>query len=541
MFQKFILVSCLIFGTLLANENLDPSKTVEVPMRDGKLLSMDLYFPKEGNPSDYPLILVRSPAGKRGDFVLPFAHFTKAGYVVAIQETRCVREKRQFPYFADGFGHLQDGADTIRWIEKSSYSNGVIGTIGYSAAGITQFLLAPTAPDSLKSQYIGVAPSSLYHHALFWGGQFSKEQVEGWLCYYKKDPGVQCFASNQTFYNDFWKLFDSNQKVELVRAPAFFYAGWYDIFLQGTIDGFLARDDRGGKGARGNCRLVLGPWTHLWPVVNTLGDFEIPKESLKVPLEMSPVAWFDYTLKGKKSSFEQGPHIAWYVMGPFDGTPSKGNVWKTGDTWPPTSEETPIYLTHDEGLSYEKPSKVGTLEYTYNPSNPVPTIGGKNLFMESGPKDQRCIEEREDVLTFTSEPLQEDLEVTGKVVAKIYFSSDRQDTDLVVRVTDVYPDGRSVEILDGITRIGLERCFKDAACLESCEYTVDLWSTSMVFAKGHKIRVIVTSSNYPRFERNRNVGIIGANRGIWRLAKNKVWTGAKTPSRIVLPLIKSLD
>jgi predicted acyl esterase len=540
--KRFAVIACLLAHVLSANQ-IPPSKTVQIPMRDGVRLTADLYFPPQGNPlgnplgnpSDCPCVLIRSPAGRKGAFVLPYAALSQAGYVVAIEDTRCVSCLTEFPYLSDGWGELQDGYDTVEFLEKSGLCNGSIGTIGLSAAGITQLFLAPTAPKGLKTQYIGVASSSVYH-SLFSGGQFSKEQVEGWLGYYKKDPGVLSFASTQTFYNDFWKLFDTNKVAHKVNVPAFFYAGWYDVFLQGTLEAFVSRQTKGADGARGTQKLVIGPWTHFWPHSESFGDFSIPNEGKTAPIDMSPLSWFEMTLKGNGQATANIPAVTYYVMGPLDGTQSSGNVWKTAKDWPPPCKETACYLTSDQKLSFFKRSDEKVFSYVYDPKKPCPTVGGRNLFMESGPKDQSILENRDDTVVFTSETLQQDLEMTGKVVAKLFFSTDQKDTDVVVRLTDVYPDGKSVLIADGVTRLGV--CYPKFICKKALEVDVDLWSTSMVFAKGHRIRIAVTSSSYPRWEVNPNVGVLGAKSGLSHIANNKILVGKDYPSRVVLPLVR---
>ena len=188
-----------------------------------------------------------------------------------------------------------------------------------------------------------------------------------------------------------------------------------------------------------------------------------------------------------------------------------------------------------------KPRKVKSEKFTYNPENPTPTIGGRNLFLEAGPKDQRPIEERDDVLVFTTDQLSEDLEVTGKIIAKVFFSSDQSDSDVVVRLTDVYPDGRSILIADGIRRLGnIEGVTPGPGAFnQPIEVDVDLWTTSVVFAKGHRIRVSVTSSNYPRFEKNPNTCSPEMHMGCPLIAENKVYMGGNRLSRLILPVVSN--
>ncbi len=512
-------------------------------MRDGTELPTDIYLPKseDGCFSKYPCVLMRNPSGKRAAPWLGYAALTELGYVVAIQDTRSSidKEGKTLPYLHDGWGLHQDGFDTVEWLAKAPFTNGKIGTIGFSAVGITQLLMAPSNPPSLKCQYIGVAAGSMYHHGIFIGGQILKNQVEGWLSLYAKDPGVHTYVFSQPFYNEFWQNFDTLRVADRVQVPGLLYGGWFDTFIQGTIDAFSSRQESGGCGAKGKQKLLIGPWTHYYPATTKLGDFEIPKEGQQPPIDISLNRWLDYHLKDVKNGVDELPAVTYYVMGPFDGTPSKGNVWKSADKWPIPAKETSLYLSasHELQLSPQKEEK--TFTYTYDPHNPVPTMGGRNLFLESGPKDIRKLEARDDVISFTTEPLKEDTEVTGRIFAKIFFSSDQKDTDLVVTLTDVYPDGKSVQIADAICRVAVLEG-KDVDLTNKVnpkEMTLDLWSTSIVFAKGHKIRLNITSSNYPRFEKNLNVGITGTHTGASAIAKNTVYVGGKTASRLILPIV----
>ncbi len=486
-----------IASSALAHEIPEPNATVEIPMRDGFKLTADLYFPGS-NPQDYPCILLRSPAGRKNPISMQYISLVQDGYVIAIQETRSSvdAEGKTFPYLSDGWGREQDGYDTVEWLAESGLNNGKIGTVGVSALGIIQLMLAPTNPPSLKCQHIGAACASLYHNALYPGGQTLKDQIEGWLGLYAKDEGVKNYVMSRQFYNEFWQNFNTSTVSDKVNVPAIHYGGWYDTFIQGTIDAFLARQENGGKGAKGNQKLIIGPWTHMWPYVTTLGDFDIPEPGQSAPFDFSPVPWFDYHLKNKKNGIDEIPAVTYYVMGPFDGSDSSGNVWRYSDVWPPANIETKLYLSSTHTLEESIVSGENrSFSFFYDPDNPVPTLGGKNLFIESGPKDQSSLEKRNDVLVFTSKPLEEDIEITGNVYAKLFFSSNCVDTDVVVKLTDVYPDGKSILISDGIFRLGvlgLEN--KNFDLKEPQDVVGDLWSASIVFANGLSISVFISIS-----------------------------------------------
>lgn len=536
--MKQLLRIALCFGLvsgLCANETpppRQPDMTLMAPMRDGVELPTDVYLPT-GKTKNLPCILVRSPSGRRAANVLAQTQLTDHGYVFVVQETRSAmdQEGKTIPYVADS----EDGYDTVVWLKEHELTNGKIGTLGASAQGITQLLLAPTAPEGLECQHINVATSSIYHYGIFPGGQLLKNQVEGWLGLYARDPSVRQFVCNKPQFDDFWTALDSSRLAHQVKTPAVHFGGWYDTFLQGTIDAYVFRQETGDEGARGTQKLVIGPWTHFWPYVRTIGDFPVPEAGRESPFDLSPERWFAYYLKGEKNGVESVPPVTYYVMGPLDGSESKGNVWRTAERWPVTSEKTAYYLTADGALTEEEFDVSDALSFTYDPADPAPTLGGRNLFLESGAKDQRPLEEREDVVIFSTEPLEEDLEVTGRVLATVYFSSDQEDTDVSVRLTDVYPDGRSVLIADGHTRLA---AVHDEHGGEAVPVEVDLWSTSTVFAKGHRVRLLVTSSNYPRYEKNPNKRTGYPLEEGHEVAQNRIWIGGPTASHITLPIVR---
>lgn len=549
---KYFLNLALFLSTLFSpflyatDLQLVPDFTVLIPMRDGTELPADLYFP-EGEFQDLPCILMRCPAGRKAYPWRNYAKLASYGYLVAIQDTRSAldEEGKTIPYLTDGWGQEKDGYDTVEWLSRSVFTNGKIGTVGFSAVGITQQMMAPSAPPSLKCQYIGVAAGSIYHHAAFPGGKLLKNQVEGWLGLYAKDPSIYNFLCSQPHYNDFWRSFDSISMAHEVTSPAIHYGGWYDTFIQGTLDAFVSRQTRGKEGARGKQKLVVGPWTHFWPDMQTLGDFEVPKNAQEMPAVFSPKRWFDHHLKEIDNKVDEIPAVTYYLMGPLDGSKSSGNVWKSADQWPVPSKKTPFYLSEKHQLSSKLSTKEkGSYGYTYDPENPVPTIGGRNLFIESGPKDQREIEKRDDVVVFTTESFTKEVEITGHILATLYFSSDCDDTDVVLRFSDVYPDGRSILIADSIFRTGLldlgsYREEKRHKSKEPHEVELDLWSTSILIAKGHRLRVTVSSSNYPRFERNINQRGVDIHDKKPVVAHNQIHFGKKYPSRIILPIVKT--
>src|SRR5262249_47187228 len=231
-------------------------------------------------------------------------------------------------------------------------------------------------------------------------------------------------------------------------------------------------------------------------------------------------------------------------MGDTTDTNAPGNFWRSAETWPPPAEVTPFYFHADHALGKDRPGDDGPLTFTYDPQNPVPTIGGPNLLSAKGPMDHRPAEALPDLLLFTTEPLAEPIEVTGRITASLFISSDCPDTDFTVKLCDVYPDGKSMLVTDGIQRASLrDRCEKRQLLEpgEVYELNVDLWSTSLIVNRGHRLRIAVSSSNAPRFEPNANPGDPHASPGKGRIATNTLHVSAKAPSHILLPLYNGSD
>ena len=362
-----------------------------------------------------------------------------------------------------------------------------------------------------------MATPTLYHHAAYIGGKLCKHQVENWFA--KIAPKAYENILKNTKYSSYWEQIDATKKAEYVKTPAIHIGGWYDIFSQGTLDSFNAWQNHGDEGAKGEQKLVMGPWTHWGSSQELFGEFSFPEASFEFEEQKLIKNWFAYHLKGESKALLNTPPVLYYVMGPLDKTPSKGNQWKSAESWPPASHKQPHYLNKSHSLTTKAPLYSSRkYHYDYEPGNPVPTIGGRNLYLESGPFKQNKNEVREDVLTFTTDVLEGDTEVTGRITARIYFSSSAPSADLALSLTDVYPDGRSVLIAEGIQHVKFDK--KEIVPVE-----VDLWSTSMVFAKDHKIRLSITSSNYPHFDKNPFP------------SKNNIHVGTKYPSQITLPII----
>lgn len=515
-------------------------QTVMVPMSDGRKLATDIYMPARQKGS-FPVVMERTPYG-REKMAEGWAWAACAKGVVAVVQDmrgRFGSEGENLPFIGCGWADHQDGADTVAWLLKQEWCNGKIGTKGGSAAGITQDLLAATAPKGLVAQYIAVEAVNLFSHAAYVGGAFRKEQCEGWITSNRFDPKCLQLFLQHTHYDEYWTKFDAGAKFELMNVPAVHVGGWFDTFSQGTIDSFVGRQHKGAPGSKGNQKLIMGPWCHR---VGYPGGKQCDLVFLRsqFPKQYNDSRWFQYHLLGVDNGIMKEPAVAYYVMGDTRDPKAPGNQWRYADDWPIPAVETPYYFRKDGGLATApSAAKDQCREYTFDPANPCPTRGGKNLTIERGPVNQNPIEGRPDVLLFTTDPLEAPVEATGRVTAKVFIASSAADTDLSVRLCDVYPDGKSYEMAEGILRLryreGTDREVP-LATGKIYEVKVDCWSTSVIFNKGHRIRVIVTSSNCPRFDVNPGTGKMWKDGGEFVKQVNRIYCDAEHPSAILLPV-----
>ena len=512
---------------------IEPEK-VMVPMRDGVKLSTSIFkSPFSFGPK--PVILVRTPYNKES---LDIASFLLAliNYVIVTQDTRgrFASEGEDRVFQDDGWGEKQDGYDTIEWAAQQSWCNGKVGTYGPSALGIAQGLAAGAVPPHLVCQLISYTPAKGFGDIAYQGGVLRKSLVEGWLTSNKSEFMIPIFEAHTT--NDaFWSGYDISSKRTAVKVPALFIGGWYDVFEQGLIDNFTGRQYEGGEGARGKQRLIMGPWTHVNQLSAKQGQLTYPLNSVHTDEIMLTLDWFDYWLRDVKNTVMDGPAVKYYVMGDPGNTASAGNKWKTSTDWPPFHTNVPFYLNANNELALTSPAQAEqTSEISFQPGNPVPTKGGMNLESNSGPYNQSELEKRSDMLVFTTSVLDKPIEVVGRVKAVIYASSNLTDTDISVRLTDVYPDGRSMLVCDGILRASFRESDTNPSPIEPGKiypYEVDLWSTSIAFEKGHRIRVAVTNTNYPRFGLNPLYSQLKSGES----AAVKIYFDKEHPSYILLP------
>jgi len=535
----FCLLSLALSGLCYGADHSIPKHTFTIAMRDGVKLATDVFLPATNGA--FPVLLARTPYNKSNAAGVG-EDGARHKYVTVIQDTRgrFASEGDNLAFEADGWAGHWDGYDTVQWILNQPWCNGKIGTFGGSAGAITQMQLAGSGTSNVLSQHLTVGGPSLYFDVVYSGGIFRKSLVEDWLRMSAFSPEALKLWTSHPNYDDYWRARELTHRYDKVNAAAVHIGGYFDIFAQGTIDAFVGYQEQGGPRARGRQKLIMGPWTHA--VFNEkAGDLVFPNGKSPPTKAHDQWRWFDHTLKDNDNGINREPAVTYYVMGDTSDTAAPGNTWRTANQWPPVAATpTPFYLQTDRTVSRTGPGDAQPLRYDYDPTNPVPTVGGAQLTIPAGPKDQRSIESRADVLVFTSEPLLEPLEVTGHVRAKLWVSSDAPDTDFFVRLCDVYPDGRSFNICEGRLRARFHKSFSVEELLKPGEVyplDLDLWSTSIIFNKSHRLRVHVASSSAPGFDPNPNTGEPFRDSPATRVAQNTVYFDASHPSHVLLPLV----
>lgn len=534
---------------------------VMVPMRDGVKLHTKIWKPAvEGN---YPVVFTRAYGA---GFGRDYERFTEAGYVYVGQSTRG-HSRSEGAHGVDNrfFDDAEDGYDSLSWISQQPWCNGNIAMYGKSYWAATQWLVAPLQHPSLKAiipqnvnpdlwerGYRDHGALQLAHTARRIYDAGGKEKVEkyGWLNWYKHLPLITLdtvagtpknklwrdYVSHST-YDDFWKTLGMRDKYHKIKIPVYLMCGWYDNYPGATLTYFekLKKLD-----ATDEIRVVVNPSEHLNRVV---GDRDFGKDADKDEVGLA-IRWLDYVIKGIDNGIKDEPPVRIFVMGI--------NQWRFENEWPLARTRFTKYYFHSNGskdgwLNTEPPGDEPLTKYIYDPDNPVPTLGGNHSsphipgIMRVGAVDQRPNESRDDVLVFTSSPLQEDTEVTGPIVVKLYAASSAQDTDFIARLIDVSPDGTAYNLTEGIIRARFRESIWDVPKLlvpgKVYEYTIELLPTSNVFLKGHSIRVHLTSSNFPLWDRNPNTGHEQGMDVERQVAEQTIYHNEKYPSHIVLPII----
>ncbi len=544
---------------------------VKVPMRDGVQLSTNIYRPDVAGK--FPVILIRTPYGK-GDEKNWVGHFfAKRGYAVVSQDTRGRSgSEGEFEPFSN---EASDGYDAQEWAGTQVWSNGKIGTTGSSYTGYTQWAPAPLRSKHLVAMFAAYTYGGIYE-AVYPGGAFQYHTFAILAIVMDSRPEERAALRERDFdkmlqhlplmtldehaigreipylrnwlshpgYDEYWEPASIRDKYEAIQVPIYNIGGWYDILSKDTLTEFNGvRNLSGSPTARENQYVIMSPGAHGGTGANgKVGEIEFG-EHARIDLWELRLRWFDYWLKGVDTGVKDIAPVRIFVMGE--------NVWRDEQEWPLARTRYTKYYFHSNGkantlsgdgkLNTEPPDDEPSDSYVYDPENPVPTAGGNNVFAPVGPMDQRSVEEREDVLVYTTPELTEDIEATGPISVELYAETTAEDTDFTAKLVDVYPDGRAINLCDGIIRARYRESTREPKLIEPgriYKYTIDLAVTSNVFKKGHRIRVEISSSNFPRFDRNPNTGNTFAQDAGMIPATQKIYHDAEHPSHILLPVIK---
>jgi len=540
MQRLLILLVCFPFLPLPAAENPILDKTsAKIPMRDGVLLAADIYRPADDLPR--PVVLYRTPYNKETDHLdnATIQLVNQLGYVYVVQDTRgrFASEGIDSLFVTDGWGALQDGTDTINWLIRQSWCNGKVGQFGASASGVTTYRSVGAAHPNLVCAVAIVAAADMYP-MIYPGGELQKHRVEEWI-ESQKSAYLLPFLFSMPYDNEFWRQMSLTARAGEVTAAVLHVGGWYDCFIDGTIQAYTALRNQDRAGLQ---RLIVGPWVHTDLGKSRAGELVYP--GAEIDLTWPILQWFDLWLKQGGAGAENFSGVTYYLMGdpacPADG----GCTWIAAETWPPATRLTSLFPHPDNSLAASAPAGMHVLSFDFDPAQPVPTVGGNNQAgagISDGPRDQRILGWRSDVLEFATAPLTAPWRIEGTVKGRIVFLSDRPDIDLTLKLIDVYPDGREMIVTDGIRRARFRQGFaeQDAALLDPAapdSLEIVLPPTAIVFSTGHRIKVAVSSSNYPRFEVNPNTGSHPNDRSNPVCAQNQIFLGAGM-SRIELPVV----
>ena len=572
-------------------------RNVMVPMRDGTRLATDVFRPDA--PGRFPALVNRGPYGK-DDYVASPDHsvwfFPTHGYVVLSQDCRA-RFQSEGDYYNPLFQEVADGYDTVEWAARQPWCNGRVGTTGQSYLGATQYTLATNNPLPPHLQAMApVSASSDFHQswvyhtggAMEWGwmvpyaihkgrntlerlgradllaqmdeyvlepGNFGRPLKDEWFRHLPLKDWIGRLQETAPYFREYfeqeldgpyWWRLNLLRNLAGIKIPLFHVSSWYDIFLEGALNAYTAITEGGGSDlARRNQKLLVGPWAHIRPYTRPTsgdtGDIDFGPEAA-IELHDHLRRWFDYWLKDLDTGLMDEPPVYLFVMG--------DNRWRHENEWPLARTHYTRYYFHSGGsantrngdgvLSTAPPGEEPPDSYIYDPDDPAPTLRGNTLMIPHGVADQRPAEDRPDVLVYTSAPLERELELTGPITAQLFAASSAVDTDFTAKLVDVAPDGYARNLQDGIVRARYRTSARRPTFItpgQVYEYKIDLWATSHVFQAGHRLRVEISSSNFPRFDRNPNTGAPLGEDDRLETAQQTVLHTAAHPSHILLPVI----
>lgn len=517
-----------------------------IPMRDGISLSAYLYFPGEATEGPWPVIFEQRYASLRAKGTREsVADLARGGYVVALVNYRGTHlsEGKWVGYRAMQFGELRDGYDVCEWLAAQPWSTGKVGTFGSSQGGYAQNYLAVTQPPHLVCQYMIDTGLSLFHEGYRIGGTWRPERFKklGEVCRDPRDNEalLEEWSRHPTF-DDYWKAEDCTPHFAKMNVPCFTIGSWYDFMNQGSIASFIGREHEGGPGSKGNQWLLIGPWLHGRSNKGTKNGELVYPDNAAFPVDEHMMRWFDHWLKGIDNGVTRGPKVRWYQMGAAGEAGAPGNVWHEASDFPPPSEPQSLYLHAGGRLDGGTPTEAeSSTSYESDPRHPM-TIPGAAF---PGAADARAFEEQPEVRTFTTGPLEEPVEWIGRVEAELFLSSTARDTDVIVRVSDVYPDGRSILLIDYPQRVRYREGFEKEVMMEPGKIhpvRFPVGWLGQTFAKGHRIRVTVASTGAPFYEPNPQTGepltIAFPENAV--SATNTIHHSAVHASRIVVPVVR---
>ena len=563
-------------------------------MRDGAVLYADVYRPD--GPGPFPTVLQRTPYDKSGPLATQMLDPLKVaqnGFALVIQDTRGrFTSEGEFYCFVDD---IEDGYDTVEWAASQPWSNGRIGMVGASYVGATQWLAATTRPPHLVTLVPNVTASNYHDGWTYQGGAFELAFNVSWTLNQltlanfptqskakgipqDRQPGLLKAVDGMTDayrslplkdlpdlkdglapyyydwlahpdFDDYWKKLCIEDQHSNITTPALHIGGWYDIFLGGTIRNFLGMRKSGAtEDARRGQKLIIGPWEHSSRGGSMVGShyFGVAADANALGLDDIHLRWYDYWLNGVDNGILSEPPVKIFVMG--------DDVWRDEEDWPlARAQDTRFFLhsggkansSHGDGsLAVEGPGDEPADVFLYNPADPVPTVGGalccNPYFAANGAFDQNDIESRADVLVYSTPPLEREVEVTGPVTVTLWAATSATDTDFTAKLVDVCEDGCARNLTDGIIRARYRNSMSHPEPVEPgtpvC-YTIDLWATSNVFKAGHRIRLEISSSNFPRFDRNTNTGNLIAADSELKPALQTVLHAGQHASYVTLPIV----
>ena len=555
---------------------------VTARMRDGVLLRADIYRPK--TDGQFPVLLQRTPYNKNGGNGFGLSAAAR-GFVAIIQDVRG-------RYTSDGdfytfVNESNDGYDTVEWAAALPYSNGKVGMFGGSYVGATQMLTAIVHPPHLAGICPVVTASNYHENWTYQGGAFEQWFNQSWTSGLAQDTFSRTVARNSNAvvgewtlplsgfplfnfadpsgapyatstlapyyldwlahpsYDDYWKRLSIEEHFGDIAVPSLTVAAWYDIFQDGSLRNYIGVKAHGANdAARKGQHLFVTIGGHAGSG-KKIGDVEFGDAAAEFDEQELTLQWYEYLFKGAQNQFAGKP-VKIFVMG--------ANQWREEDDWPLARAESTKYYLHSAGnanslrgngvLSQVAPRSEPSDHYVYDPANPAPTIGGPlccdSPHLAPGPRDQRLVEARDDVLVYSTPPMSQDMEVTGPVRLELYGTSSAVDTDFTAKLVDVGPDGFAQNLTEGILRTRYRDSRETPALInpgQVYKLSIDVWSTSNVFRKGHILRLEISSSNFPRFNRNLNTGEDIALAQRFVSATNAVYHDADHPSALILPVV----